>query len=292
MIYLTKEDWSKYLLPKLSDDKLFIEEFKQLLKIRNVILYFSHLLFSDEHNSEKVYRTALTFFHKYHISSNYDMSKASPYELYILIGACILLSQKITNVFLGGGVIKIAECLKEKIIKKYSGGGIEKKQISDNIKKKELEILCSIGFNTEVDLPYIFLPTVQKYLKELNIPYLNVDRVIELINIYINESLILPIYIYYLPDIVCISCVKLLTEKFNNKSISIQQLISLSQFPIEINDINECYLIIKRLQILIEYNKKNKNINSNKNNINNNNTLNNNINLALPSMNNNYNNNN
>lgn len=45
MIYLTEEEWSKYFLPKLIDNKLFFKELKQIKFASNILLRLIHELF-------------------------------------------------------------------------------------------------------------------------------------------------------------------------------------------------------------------------------------------------------
>ena len=52
MTYLTKEDWTKYFLPKLSDDKSFSVHLKEKIKIQNSFIRLISKILNSQKNSE------------------------------------------------------------------------------------------------------------------------------------------------------------------------------------------------------------------------------------------------
>ena len=45
MTYLTREDWEKHLLPKLTDEESFREELNQIKKCQNIMVLILDILF-------------------------------------------------------------------------------------------------------------------------------------------------------------------------------------------------------------------------------------------------------
>ena len=70
MTYLTKEDWTNYLVPKISDDKSFSDNLKENIKIQNNFIRLIHKILNSQKKSEKklfqkIFTTSMIYFHKY-----------------------------------------------------------------------------------------------------------------------------------------------------------------------------------------------------------------------------------
>ena len=56
MTYLTKEDWNKYIVPKLIEDQSFREEFIQIKKVHNILLELINKFFPGLNNQMHQYK--------------------------------------------------------------------------------------------------------------------------------------------------------------------------------------------------------------------------------------------
>ena len=79
----------------------------------------------------------------------------------------------------------------------------------------------------------------------------------------IKDSLILPISLYYTPNIIAISCIKIIIEKYDINFINLKDLIPLSDYDLDDKDIYECELLIKKIKATINEKKSMKNYNNN-----------------------------
>ena len=260
MIYLTKEDWSNLILSKLANEESFKEEFKELWKIYNIINLLCRKIYQQINEQQIIFIAAQIIFHKYRVCSNFSLNKTSSEELFILLGACLYIGQRAINI-LKIKLDKISFFLKQLINKKNPNINYETNDLNKKLIQKEYDILTTIGFNIEIDSPYLFFYKLKKYLikSELNSANFNT-----LLNYFITDSYILPLCLYYTPNIIVISCVKILIEKFNLKFINIKDLCSLSEYKLEEEDILQCTSLIKKIEDEIN-NKKNENKNNNNN---------------------------
>ena len=85
-----------------------------------------------------------------------------------------------------------------------------------------------------------------------------------------KDSFILPLSLYYTPNVITISCIKTLRERYNLEFINIKELTSLSDYIIDEEDIDQCASFIRKLEAAIDERKiqNNKSKNSNNNVIN------------------------
>ena len=98
----------------------------------------------------------------------------------------------------------------------------------------------------------------------------NSANFITLLNYIVKDSFILPLSLYYTPNIITISCIKILRERYNLEFINIKELTSLSDYIIDEEDIDQCASFIRKLEAAIDERKiqNNKSKNSNNNVIN------------------------
>ena len=78
---------------------------------------------------------------------------------------------------------------------------------------------------------------------------LNIDNTLTLLNIFIEDSLILPLSIYYTPNIITISCVLALKQRYNLTNINIKELIALSEYDLDKQEIQDCFALINKIII-------------------------------------------
>ena len=259
MIYLKKEDWSNLILSKLTNEESFKEEFKELWRIYNIINLLSRKIYQQINEQQIIFIAAQIIFHKFRICSNFAINKYSSEELFILLGTCLYIGQRALNI-LKIKLDNISSFLKQLITKKNPTINYEINDLNKKIIQKEYDILTTIGFNIEIDSPYLFFYKLKKFLTKSDLNSANFNT---LLNYIITDSYILPLSLYYTPNIIVISCVKILTEKFNLQFINIKELISLSEYKLEEEDILQCTSLIQKIEDEIN-NKKNQKNNNNK----------------------------
>ena len=260
MIYLTKDDWSNLILSKLNKEESFEQEFIELYKIYNMIHFFCRKIYTKQNEQQLILIASQIIFHKYRICSEFSLKKYSLEQLYIIVGACVFIGQRAINI-LKIKIDKISVFIKQIIYKKNPTINVDANVLNKKLIEKEYDILTSIGFNIEIDSPFIFFNKLKNYLSKSE---LNSANFITLLNYIIKDSYILPLSLYYTPNIITISCVKILREKYNLKFINIKELISLSEYQINENEIKECATLIGKLEAAIKE-KKNQNNKTNNN---------------------------
>lgn len=82
--------------------------------------------------------------------------------------------------------------------------------VEDKIKQMEFDILCTIGFDLNVDLPYVYLSQMNNYFKTY-IP--RCKEVMTFISNFINDSFRVPICLYYSPLKITLAAI-FLTHEF------------------------------------------------------------------------------
>ena len=250
MIYLTKEDWNNLILSKLSKKESFMQQFAELFKLNTVFRYFTKNIYSKAATPQEqtyILLASLVIFHKYRISTNFSVNKYSSAEIYIIIGACLSIGQVVVNALLMPVKI-LSEYIKKEIDKRYPDKNIKLKKIIEKIKEKKFEILLSIGFNIEVDFPFYYYNKIKNHLLKIqNFP----QNSISFLNSLIKESFIMPFCLYYTPNIITISSVLILKEKFKLNYINIKELISLSDYDLNEADILECTSLLQALDAAV-----------------------------------------
>lgn len=260
MTYLTKEDWTNYLVPKISDDKSFFGHLKENIKIQNIFIRLIYKILNVQKSTQnllfqKILISSMIYFHKYILFTNITYSDLSSLDRLIIYCSCIFLA------FKGANKLIHINFFAEKFqpffnkIKKY-----EIEEIKDLIIKKEFDILLSIEFNVDIDWPYNILNTLKIYLKKIGKGNESIARVINYVNLNINDSILFPLCLYYTPNEIVFSCILLAKERYKLDYININDLIKLNQYQIDNDNINECTLYISKI---IKY--KNDIIESNRN---------------------------
>ena len=256
MNYLTKDDWNTFL-QKISDDNSFIKQFKSMAKVHNNILFIFQKITPQKNNNlslkekvtlnnsqQKVFTTSLFFYHKYNLKEDLLSKELSPSEQCLIYSACIFLGLKVFH--LPKNVNGLSKIIQPYILSS-SGNKLEISEIKELIFQKEFDILLSIGFDVNIDLPYQFIYTFKTYLQKLNYTNSRIDGLIKLLLIYINDSIIFPIFLYYPPNVIAISCILLIKEKLEIDEINIDELMKLSNYYIDMDSIRECSLLIKKI---------------------------------------------
>jgi hypothetical protein len=260
MIYLTNEDWSNLILSKLTNKEDFIKEFAEFNRIYNIIYLFCRKIYNNPNEQQMILIASLIIFHKFRICSDFSLSKYSSEELYILFGTCLYIGQRAIN-SLKTKINDIAYFIKQIVNKKIPKNNVEINDLNKKLIQKEYDILTLIGFNIEIDSPFFFYHKLKKYLLKTE---LNSVNFFTLLNYIIKDSYILPLSLYYTPNTIVISCVNILREKYKINLINIKEIIGLSEYPINNEDIIQCTSLIEKIEGEIK-NKNNQKKNNNNN---------------------------
>ena len=241
MVYLTKEDWNNFFLPKLfEDNNSFDNELKFIKNIYKIMTFINSKI---KNSKQIILSTSMIYFHKYYIQNLINYNNLTPLDKLIISGSCIFLATKSTNFLIRVSVIVniIMEILKNKL----PNINFENEKIKEMIFEKEFEILKSMEFCLNVELPYKFILKLKNYFE--NNTNISTEILIKSCCQYINDLIFFPISLYYTPNTIAISCVKLMKEKFNLVDINMNDVISLSEYKIDLKELNECFLIIQKL---------------------------------------------
>ena len=269
MTYLTKEDWTNYLVPKFSDDKSFIEVLKQNIKAQNNFIRLISRIISSNSEKQKILTSSMIYYQKYALFINIEQLDLSPQDKLVIYCACIFIALKEANILIS--IQKLATIF-QAYFNKLKPFGID--EIKDLIIQKEFEILYVMEFNMDLDYPYDILYLLKKYLQNKGKGKDAIIHIIKHINYIINDSILFPLCLYYTPNEIVFSCILLAQEKYKLDFININELIKLTKTNIDNENINDCSIyiakIIKYKDILIENNKTitnnaiiNENINNN-----------------------------
>ena len=251
MVYLSKNDWEELIIPKLSKEEKFKQEYLELKKIYNTIKLLCQKIYKKVNEQQSVFIAAQVIFHKFRICSEFSLSRYSSEELYIILGALLFIGQKAINL-LEIKVDNISSFIKQLINKKNPKNIIDINEINKKIFQKEYDILTSIGFNIKVDSPFHIFHKIKNYLSKSEVKS---NNFITLLDYIVKDSFILPLSLYYTPNIITISCVKILRERFNLKFIDITEIISMSDYKIDEEDIDQCASLIQKLENLLNEKK-------------------------------------
>ena len=226
---------------------------------------------------------SLIYFHKYYIYSFFKEKnlneETNPLfnkeEIDYISMACFFLSLKVSNFLIHIDFIIDTFCTLEK--KNFSDE--EKNKIKQKVFYYEFDILTSINFSFEYDLPYNFLKNVMELISPEILKILNTDKnnflLINDTNIenndenkikivkgkiaeFVNLSFLFPFFLKYNPEIIALSCLKLalnsLKINLNMQNIidnihNNQKEAKISIDIIDINDIEICSSLIDNIVI-------------------------------------------
>ena len=183
--------------------------------------------------------TAMIYFHKFFIQNNSSLKNI---PILYFCSACLFIATKVTNRLTR--INDFCKIVSNIISEKAPNSTPHKDIIKQNIINCEHIIITSIGFDVEVDLPYKFLYKVNSYF-EKNLQ-LNVNKVMKACCYYLNDSFVLPLCLYYVPDVIAIACVIVMSRKYGI-GIREDEVIELSEFNVSKNDVNVCVDVIERM---------------------------------------------
>ena len=251
MTYLTEEDWEKYLLPKLTDDESFSEELNQIKKCQNIMIIILDILFkkakpSQLKTKQKILYCSMVFYYKYTLFYGISLKDLGEIERLVLCSACILLGFKAIT-FKIFDIQQLSLIIHE--ILNNSNKKLTKEELKDEIMQKEFDLLNALGFDINIDIPYSYFPLLSFYLKKCNETN---DYVLSEINVLLNEyvqnSMLFPLYLYYSPYEIFFGCIYLIKKKktiFN--FIDLNELKQLAKTDIDNDNICQCSKYISKI---------------------------------------------
>ena len=261
MSYITNEDWTKYFLPKLSDDKLFLDELKQIIKIQNLLLGIIELIFLNSKTPQNklkqhILYSSMIYSYKYYTYNNISYSTLCESEKLINGTSCIFLSFKEARKCID--INYITDKIQPYLNKQLNGKNkLKNEDINNLIIQKEFDILNSIEFNMGIDNPYEFLSILKLYLQEIHIENNTINEIIELTNKYNNDSILFPLYLYYTSYEIALSCILLVKENKKYNFIDINNIIKLCKLDIDVNNIYQCSKYISKITEALKSLQKN-----------------------------------
>ena len=98
-----------------------------------------------------------------------------------------------------------------------------------------------------VDWPYGILNLLKIYLKKLEKGIDSIIKVINYVNLNINDSILFPLCLYYTPNEIAFSCILLAKEENKFDFINITDLIKLNNNEVENEQIKECSLHLSKI---------------------------------------------
>ena len=251
MTYLTEEDWEKYLLPKLTDEESFSEELNQIKKCQNIMIIILDILFkkakpSQLKTKQKILYCSMVFYYKYTLFYGISLKDLGEIERLVLCIACILLGFKAIT-FKIFDIQQLSLIIHE--ILNNSNKKLTKEELKDEIMQKEFDLLNALGFDINIDIPYSYFPLLSFYLKKCNETN---DYVLSEINVLLNEyvqnSMLFPLYLYYSPYEIFFGCIYLIKKKktiFN--FIDLNELKQLAKTDIDNDNICQCSKYISKI---------------------------------------------
>ena len=248
MVYMTKQEWDNKILSQINSDQFYEgEEFAYYKNIYSILKYSVNTLYKGHIYRVKIFISAEILFHKYKIcSNNFSFSNISSEELYILMGACLFLGQKISDKLIT--VYHISGFIKELIDKINPLNNLDKESIKQKIFEKESEILQIISFNCNIDFPINFKNQIKNFVSQLINDDIILKNFMNELGHPIIDSYLLPLALYFIPDVIVISSLKVIKEKCNFDFINLKDLIALSSYKIDEQEIELCFSLIKKIR--------------------------------------------
>ena len=102
----------------------------------------------------------------------------------------------------------------------------------------------SIEFNTNIDLPYKFIFQLKDYFNQKS--DISTDLLIKSCHKFINDTFNLPLCLFFSPNTIAISCVKLMIENYKLIDINLNDIIRKSEYKIKSEDVDFCFNLMQK----------------------------------------------
>jgi hypothetical protein len=189
--------------------KLKGHSFLRILKYYDDIHTFVTRLCLNEKLHQSCISTAMVFFHKYFI---FKKGFENDLEKYLTCSSCILLAVKVCN------QLTPLEELVNLFLRQYIRQNNLPVSIDDQLVFETCEKLCSIefqvlnsiGFDLNVELPYKYVYNMKFYYFD----YLKNSKLLVITNNFINDSFKLPLCLYYDPLLIALASLYLASVYF------------------------------------------------------------------------------
>lgn len=256
MTYMNTEDWNKYILPNLINDKAFYYELNQIISIQNIFLELLEKIFPKEAKNrlkQYILYSSMVYYNKYILFNQISKSAISSEEKILLCLSCIFIAFKEQDKIIDVNYIidKTMPYLKSKIPEK----DFQKEKLKEMIFDREFKILISFECNIGIDNPYLFLWEIKAYLEVIKIQKEIISEIVKEINRYLNNTLLFPLYLYYNSYEIALACTLLVLQTKNCKFINLNDLIKLSRIEIDKDNINQCANYISKISNALEEKK-------------------------------------
>lgn len=189
--------------------------------------------------------SGMIYFHKHSLLKEIFSSED---EVDITIIASLFVASKTCNALISlQRLIQSYLALKGK----NSLGSTEVDELKENIIKTEFEILNSIGFDLNLDLPYIYIEKMKPYITDC----LKNDKLTKIVYNFLNDSFKLPLILHYAPIKIALAALYLLGVHFKvdlidtkegkkwysilSTDVSFEEIIEIA------NMINQIYLVLR-----------------------------------------------
>jgi len=126
------------------------------------------------------------------------------------------------------------------------------KETKERVFRIEFEILDLIGFDLNIDMPYVYLHKMSNYFKEC----IKAEKLIFCTTSFLNDSFKLPLCLFYDPLLILLACIYLCEFYFNVKLLDYQGLKWY-----QIIDKNVDFYLIKEIFIMLKFNYDNSSVN-------------------------------
>jgi hypothetical protein len=124
-------------------------------------------------------------------------------------------------------------------------------KFSSIVQEAEVDILCTIGFDINVDLPYSYIEKMKPYLEE----FVKDAKLIKIIYNFVNDSFKLPVILYYSPVKIALSAIYLLGCHFKVNLPDTKEGIKWYEYlhtEISLDEIKEISSIINSIYIQLK----------------------------------------
>lgn len=177
----------------MSDDSA-----KQVLQFYDSIHVFIIGIASLMKLPQQCISTAMIIFHKYAVHKGGFNSKS---ETEICGLSALFLATKLCNFLVSVSKIGSVYCNKQ---------NLNEDGVAEKIIESELDILCAVGFDINIDLPYSYIEKMKPIFGDAN----KMEKYLRIVYNFLNDSFKLPLCLYYSPVTIAMATFYLLKMHF------------------------------------------------------------------------------